>query len=44
MVFVIVNSEHPDEMPHYVAFHLGGHCLPKYALVYKGLIGFDDKK
>ena len=21
---------HYDEMPHYVAFHLGLHCLPKY--------------
>ena len=20
----------PDEMPHYVAFYLGLHCLPKY--------------
>ena len=21
-----------DEMPHYAAFHLGPHCLPKYPL------------
>ena len=25
------NSVDPDEMPHYAAFHLGLHCLPKYA-------------
>ena len=25
-VFVLVNSAVPDEMPHYVAFHLGLHC------------------
>ena len=24
------NSADPDEMPPYVAFHLGWHCLPKY--------------
>ena len=23
----LVNSEDPDEMPHYVAFHLGLQCL-----------------
>ena len=28
--FVLVNSADPDEMPHYVAFHLGLHCLSKY--------------
>ena len=28
--FVIANSADPDEMPHYAAFHLGLHCLPKY--------------
>ena len=26
--FVLANSADPDEMPHYVAFHLGLHCLP----------------
>ena len=26
----LANSADPDEMPHYVAFHLGLHCLPKY--------------
>ena len=26
--FIIVNSEDPDEMPHYVAFHLSLYCLP----------------
>ena len=28
--FVFTNSEDPDEMPHYAAFHLGLHCLPRY--------------
>ena len=28
--FVLANSADPDEMPHYVAFHLGLHCLSKY--------------
>ena len=28
--FVIANSADLDEMPHYAAFHLGLHCLPKY--------------
>ena len=27
----MVNSEDPDEMPHYVAFHLGLHCLSKWS-------------
>ena len=31
IVFVSANSVDPDEMPHHVAFHLGLHCLPKYA-------------
>ena len=31
IVFVLVNSANPDEMPHYVAFHLGLHCLPQNA-------------
>ena len=30
--FVLVNSADPDEMPHYAAFHLGLHCLPKNLL------------
>ena len=25
------HSVDPDEMQHFVAFHLGLHCLPKYA-------------
>ena len=25
-----LNSEDPDEMQHYAAFHLGLHCLSKY--------------
>ena len=28
--FVSANSADPDEMAHYVAFHLGLQCLPKY--------------
>ena len=28
--FILANSEDPDEMPHYAAFHLGLHCFPKY--------------
>ena len=28
--FVLASSADPDEMPHYVAFHLGLHCLPKH--------------
>ena len=28
MILVLANSEEPDEMPHYAAFHLGLHCLP----------------
>ena len=30
LIFVCANSVDPDEMPHYVAFHLGLRCLPKY--------------
>ena len=30
MDFVLENSEDPDEMPSYMAFHLSLHCLPKY--------------
>ena len=30
IVFILANSADPDEMPHYAAFHLGLHCLPKY--------------
>ena len=31
VIFVLANSVDPDEMPYYAAFHLGLHCLPKYA-------------
>ena len=31
IVFVLANSVDLDEMPHYAAFHLGLHCLSKYA-------------
>ena len=27
----LANSVDPDEMPHNAAFHLGLHCLQKYA-------------
>ena len=30
--YVAANSEDPDEMQHFAAFHLGLHCLPKYLL------------
>ena len=33
--FVLANSADHDEMLHYVAFHLGLHCLPKY--LFRGL-------
>ena len=29
--FVLANSVDPDKIPHYAAFHLCLHCLPKYA-------------
>ena len=29
IVFVIANRVDPDEMPHYVAFHMALHYLPK---------------
>ena len=35
IVFILANSADPDEMPHYAAFHLGLHCLPKY--LYTGI-------
>ena len=43
IVFVSRNSVDPDKMPHYAAFHLGHHYLPKYPssrshhAVYKGV-------
>ena len=27
----------PDEMPHYVAFHLDLQCLPKYLHMFAGI-------
>ena len=30
IVLTSAKSVEPDEMPHYAAFHLGLHCLPKY--------------
>ena len=32
IVLILANNADPDEMPPYVAFHLGLHCLPKYLL------------
>ena len=29
--FSQANSEDPDELSHYVAIHLGLHCLPNYS-------------
>ena len=44
--FTLSNGGDPDEMPHYVAFHLGLHCQSKYFIlytkdtsVYKGFLG-----
>ena len=31
--FVLTNSVDPDAMSHYAEFHLGLHCLQKYALM-----------
>ena len=31
VVPISANSVDPDEMPHFAAFHLGLHFLPKYA-------------
>ena len=28
--FALANSADPGEMQHYIALHLGLHCLPKY--------------
>ena len=30
IVPIFANSEDPDEMLHFAAFHLGLHCLPQY--------------
>ena len=30
VVLILSNSEDPDEMQHYAAFHPGLHCLQKY--------------
>ena len=29
--FTLTNNVHPDEMPHYAAFHLDLHCLENYS-------------
>ena len=33
IVFVLANSTDPDEMWHNAQFHLGQHCLSKYAFM-----------
>ena len=38
IVFVIATIVGPDEMPHYVAFHLGLYCLSKKQLMYESLV------
>ena len=30
MEFILANRADLDKMPHYAAFHLGFHCLPRY--------------
>ena len=32
IVNILANSEDPDEMPQFAAFHLGLQCLPKYQI------------
>ena len=39
---VLANIADPDEMPYYVAFHLGLHCLPNYPLWVSGLQRFNS--
>ena len=29
-LWVLINNVDTDEMPHYAAFHLSLHCLPKF--------------
>ena len=36
-IFYLAKSADPDEMSLCVTFHLGFHCLPKYALGASGL-------
>ena len=31
--FILVYSADPDEMPHFVAFHLCLHCLSKFPIM-----------
>ena len=31
IIFTVTNSEDPDEMLHYAAFHLRLHCLAEYS-------------
>ena len=38
--FVLANNADPDEIPHYAAFHLGLHFLPKRT--FRGLRSFSD--
>ena len=43
-VLRLANSAGPDEVPHYVAFHMGLHCLLKYPLGVSGLQRVNDIK
>ena len=36
IVFILANTEDPDEMLPYGAFHLGLYCLPKYMYLFIG--------
>ena len=40
ITFISANRADPDEMPPYVAFHLGLLCLPKYP--YTGIQNEED--
>ena len=38
IIFILANSEEPNEMLHSAAYHLGLHCLPKYRFpIYNGV-------
>ena len=36
--FILAKSADPDKMPHYAAFRLGLHCLPKYPFAVSRMI------
>ena len=37
IIFVLSNSIDPDEMMHYLTFHLGLHCFPKYLFLFTSI-------